>query len=194
MTEANVPANLWPPTVPRPGPVPPWLAPAAPAPAPAPAVKVRRSRWDLILAVSCLLVLAAAATLVVRGRTLSTEAGKARAEATRLDHRAAALATVAHTQQRRSQSISSATTALGDSLDVLGTDMGKESDAQQHFVDVANQSASLFNQGSISASVGLLQSQGAPALATVTAEQATVDADLVTTQADLVKLEGALHG
>jgi hypothetical protein len=184
MTETNLPATPW----------PPFLAQPEPAPISAGPAKVRRSRWDLILAVSSLLLLAAATTLVVRGHTLSTQAGEARAQAAQLDRRAAGLATVAHTEKRRSASISSATTSLQDSLDKLGTDMGTESDAQQHFVDLANQSASIFNQGSISASVALLRSQGAAALTTVTADQATVDADLATTQGDIVSLEGALHG
>ena len=83
---------------------------------------------------------------------------------------------------------------MSESLQKLGTDFGAVSDAQNHFVDVANQSADAFNRGSISASVSLLQSQGQSALADVNAKQAAVDADLVATQAAIVHLEGALHG
>jgi Skp family chaperone for outer membrane proteins len=156
--------------------------------------KPRRSRWDLVLALVCVALLVAAAVAVAGAHTASSQAGTDRSQAATLHHQRAAVAAKTSRDTRVAQSIDAETAKLAESLQKLGTDLGAESDAQNHFVDVANQSADSFNQGSISTSVSLLETQGQAALADVNAKQAMVDTDLVTTQAAIAHLEGALHG
>jgi hypothetical protein len=164
-----------------------------PASAPTQA-KPRRSRWDVALALGCLALLAVAGVLAARARTSSSDAHAARAQASTLDRQRAALTVTDRHDEHETSQITSATSDLTSAMEKLSTDFGAVVDAQNHFVDVANQSATSFNRGGVSAAVGELKSQGQAALADVTAKQAVVDADLVAAQAAITHLEGVLHG
>ncbi len=169
--------------------------PPAPEPAPAPTpARPRRSRWDLVLVVVCVALLVGAGLAAAGARTSSSQAGADRTQAARVDGQRATLAAKDLQDEHRVRLITSAMSDLNTSLHKLSTDFGTEVDALNHFVDVANQSVTLFNHGGVSSSVGQFKAQGQPALDDVTTNQATVDADLTAAQAAIAHLEGVLHG
>ncbi len=160
----------------------------------APPTKPRRSRWDLALVLVCVALLVGAGVAVAGARTASSQAGADRTQAAQLDHQQTALAAKDRRDEHQVRLVTDATSDLTTSLDKLSTDFGAEVDALNHFVDVANQSVTLFNHGGVSGSVGEFKTQGQPALDAVTAKQAAVDTDLTAAQAAIVHLEGVLHG
>ena len=167
------------------------LDPPATVPPPA---KPRRSRWDLVLVLVCVALLVGAGVAAAGARTASSQAGADRTQAAQLHRQQTALDVQDRHDEHQVRLITSATSDLTSSLDKLSTDFGAEVDALNHFVDVANQSVTLFNHGGVSGSVGEFKTQGQPALDDVTAKQATVDTDLTAAQAAVVHLEGVLHG
>ncbi len=159
-----------------------------------PTVETRRNPWNVVMVIVCAVLVLGAATLAVVSRTVFSDASHIRGQAVVLDR---------HTDQVRAQGrradalrtkITSETAAIDSTMTDLGTAMDAAVDAENHFTDITNQAADLYNQGQIAASVALLKSQGDPALADLAQKSAAADKAITAAQAAAQNLKETLHG
>ena len=138
------------------------------------------------------MLLAAAVTLVVLGRMDSSAADAARAQAAKREAHAHALAVSAHVAEQRSQRIAAASRNVFSDLKTVQDTMQAAVDSQDTLTGISNQSASLFNQGQISASQSLMKTQGQAALTDLTTKTAAAHQAVVALQQAMTQLKEAL--
>ena len=139
-----------------------------------------------------MMLVAGTVALVVLGRIDASAADAARAQAAKREAHAHALAVSAHAIEQRSQRIAAASSSVFDDLKTVQDTMQAAVDSQDKLTGISNQSASLFNQGQVSASQSLMKIQGQAALTDLTTKTAAAHQAVVVLQQAMTQLKEAI--
>jgi hypothetical protein len=155
-----------------------------------PATESRSKRGPLerMLTAGCVLLLLVAGGLVVLSRQASSDAQVARAQAKLLGKRSEQLRASGDSDESHAEQIDSLTKTVTDDLQSAEDALDAAVAAQNKLSTIGSQSASLFNEGEVSASQSLMAGQGQAALAdvaTTTAAAAKAVAALTTAASQL---------
>jgi len=82
--------------------------------------------------------------------------------------------------------------ALPDKYDAVGTNVDGLVDAHNHYIDIANRSVALYNQGDTAGAIGLLRGDGATALADLMAKKTTAQQTVQAAEDALHQIQEAL--
>jgi hypothetical protein len=138
------------------------------------------------------MLLAPTVTLLLLGRMDSSAADAARVQAAQRKAHAHALAVSAHVTEQRSQRIASASRDVFSDLKAVEDEMQDAIAAQNRLAGISNQTASLFNEGQISASQSLMKTAGQAALTNLTTKTAAAHRAVVALQQAMTQLKEAL--
>ena len=126
--------------------------------------RAHRSRVGIAMLVAAGLLLAGAGVVGVTGFQAKSEASDERSATATATHRRRVLATREQAAAREADDVTRRTEALPEKFTSLGGSVGDLADAQNHFVDVANHAADLYNQGDAAGAAAAYRTDGVSAV------------------------------
>jgi hypothetical protein len=149
----------------------------------------RRGRAGIVTVVIAGLLLVGAATFAVIGFQASSEASDQRDAAATATHERHELTGRAHAVEHQYTHVKQVVEAMPGRFTTLGRTVGDLADAQNHFVDVTNHGADLYNQNDVAGALSVYRGDAVAALDDMTAKHDAATRALKDAQAALQQLQ-----